>query len=669
MKKFFIFFIVLGFPLFSQFNPNSILQIEKILKPEDEARFNRALLAFKNKEYYKSTRILDSLSKTYPKSVDMLYLFSCSASYLAEWKDMALKNLLNLREYSPLLENYSFFMGQAYELNDSIDQAIYWFSKYDKEFPLPNPVNPELKELIPGKLKNLSKAREMKLKTNVVKIKNIGSPINTEAWEYTPLLPQDESFMIFTYRGPRSKGGKQKVAPTLGKVKEEEKIYFEDVFMSYRVNDSGWSVPQPVSSINTLLHDAAVALSHDGRELFIYKNLGKGYGDLYLSYYDGKNWSIPYYQKGLNTDKWEGSAAFMPDKDEIIFASERPGGFGKKDLWKAKRIGPNLWGKIENLGPDINSSDDEDAPFVTPDGKILFFSTNGKLSTGGYDIVRSDLGEDGKWKKPYNIGKPINTPFDDKFFITIGNGSRAYYSSHKEDSKGEQDIYLVEPGIPGEPVSLVQVVAYCYLNHQPAEALVKVNAEQKGFSEIKIKTGKYDGKALLQLPSGMTYSFEFSLGNFPPQVKTLDVPKQDTFISVTVYNDFFDQSYLDRIKKKEDSLRNVANNRSSEAEFKSFMDVYADYQNDTIFFKVQVGAYRFMENFDMTRLLKFGKIQRIHGNDNITRFYMGNFKTIREIKPFLESIRVVLPDVFVVVHSGKNVYYLSDFRKILESKK
>ncbi|MCX8081563.1 MAG: hypothetical protein N3F09_10045 [Bacteroidia bacterium] len=669
MKNRILFLFLIPSFIISQYNPQGISNIEKVLLEADEALFNKGLLSYNNRDFISAAKIFDSLQKKYTKSIELKYLFSCAGSYLPEYKTHAYRNLKELREFSPLLENYSFFMGQAYEMNDSIESALYWFRKYDKEYNIPNPINPDLKKKTPEKIKNLEKALELKMKANPVQIKNIGRPVNSEAWEYTPLVPQDESFIIFTYRGPKSKGGKQKITKGVEKVKEEEKLYFEDVFISFRINDTGWTEPQPINSINTQMHDAAVALSHDGREMFIYKNLGKGYGDLFISTFDGKNWSVPVYQKGLNSDKWDGSAAFMPNKDEIIFASERPGGRGKKDLWKAKRIGPNTWGNIENLGPDINTEDDEDAPFITADGKILFFSTNSKISTGGYDIVRSDLGDDGKWKKPYNLGKPINSPIDDKFFMVIGNGSRAYYSSYKEDTKGGYDIYSIEPGIPGTPVSLVQIITFSYLDNQPVESEVVIkSSDEKKLPVQKLKTTRFDGKAIVNLPSGMDYTFEFSIPNFTPQIKTLSVPAQDTFIKMFVYNDFYSEDYLKRIKRLEDSIRKESSLKSSEKELINFFDKYADYQNDSIRFKVQVGAFRFVENFDLNKLISFGKIQRVTGKDKITRFYAGNFKTIREIRTFSDEIKKVIPDAFVVIQAPKNFYYLSDFRKILESK-
>lgn len=670
MQNLIIVLCMVPFFLISQYNPQGLANIEKILNEADEALFNKGLLNFNNGDFVNATKIFDSLHKKYPKSIELRFLFSCASSHIPPLKQISLKNLKELREFSPLLENYAFYMGQAYEINDSLENALYWYKKYDKDYPIPNPINPSLKKKVLEKIINLEKAMELKHKTNPVQIKNIGRPVNTEAWEYTPLLPQDESFIIFTYRGPKSKGGKQKVTVGLDKVKEEEKLYFEDVFISYRVNDSVWADPKPINSINTQMHDAAVALSHDGRELFVYKNLGKGYGDLFLSTYDGKNWSVPVYQKGLNSEKWDGSVAFMPNKDEIIFSSERPGGLGKKDLWRAKRIGPNTWGKIENLGPEINSSDDEDAPFVTADGKILFYSTNGKFSTGGYDIVRSDLGDEGKWKKPFNLGKPINTPADDKFFMVIGNGSRAYYSSYKEDTEGEYDIYIIEPGIPGIPVSMVQIISFCYLDNQPVESNIQIkSSDEKKLPVQKLKTTKFDGKAIVNLPSGVDYTFEFSIPGFTPQIKTLSVPLQDTFIKMFVYNDFFSEAYLNKMKRVEDSIKSLSSMKSSEKELNSFFEKYADYTNDSIVFRVQVGAFRFVENFNLNKLIPFGKVQRVSGKDNITRFYAGSFKTIKEIRPYMDDIKNVIPDAFVVIQGPTTFYYLSDFRKILESKK
>ena len=103
-----------------------------------------------------------------------------------------------------------------------------------------------------------------------------------------------------------------------------------------------------------------------------------------------------------------------------------------------------MWGEPKNLGPMINTEGDENLVFIHPDGKTLFFSSNGHLSIGGYDVYMSKLQDDGTWGKPENLGYPINTIGDDVHFTLSVDGKTAHYSSVREDGLGERDIYKID---------------------------------------------------------------------------------------------------------------------------------------------------------------------------------------------------------------------------------
>jgi len=517
-------------------------------------------------------------------------------------------------------------------------------------------------------------ASKMQYMSNTVVVKDIGFPINTEAEEYVPLLPSDESFMIFTYRGKLSKGGKQNLnkQSLIHTSKKEEGIYFEDVFMSTKINDTSWSEPKPIKTINTTMHDAAVTLSSDGNLLFIYKNLGTGNGDLYLSKLVGNTWAVPVYQKGLNSDKWEGSAAFLPGNKFIIFSSERKGGFGGKDLYKAEKLGDNLWGNISNLGPTINSADDEDAPFITSDGTILFFASNGKLSTGGYDILRSDL-VNGIWEQPFNIGKPVNTPNDDKFYIVSGDGKKGYYSSQTQGGKGGQDIYYIKPGIAGKPVSVVRISGNVTFNEKPIEATIQINSlKKKDIGSQTYISNSNSGKFLISLPTNNDYEFIFTYKNFPPLKRTLSTKDVDSSIVMTMIADLYSETYSKMVENKRDSINKVDKLANSGVSFDEFKANYGDLIIDSLFYKIQVGAYVFIENFNYTRSIDLGIIIRKVYEDGITRFTIGNYKTFNEAYERIATVKeLAVKDAFILVQYKNKHYYLSDILKrgLLKSSK
>lgn len=650
----------------AQINSYIVNETEKTISKNHQPLFNKAKLSFENELYLEALPNLDSLLKLYPENVPVIYLTAICKTYNEETKANSIALFLKIDKYKAQLEYYNYNLGYAYERIDSTTLADKYFSLFiAEESGKPQP-NKQLIEQAIRHMDNIKMLETIKSKINIAEIKNIGPPINTDASEYGPLIPSDESFMVFTYRGKLSKGGKQnlKKSKMEGPSKKEEGIFFEDVFTSEKINDTTWSVPKPIANINTTLHDAAVTISADGTQLIIYKNLGAGNGDLYLSKLEGKTWSVPKYQKGLNSDKWDGSACFFPDKRHIIISSERKDGFGGRDLYIAEKLGEDSWGNITNMGKEINSEYDEDAPFITVDGKTLFYSTNGKLSSGGYDIVRSDF-KNGSWTKPYNLGKPINSDNDDKYFIVTGDGKKGYYSTFQKGGKGEQDIYSIEPGIPGKPIALVQLKGNVSVNKKPGEAAIEIKSLiNPKFKTQKINSNSATGKFLINLPSGDMYELVFTVPNLATQTKTVHTVGIDSFIQINVIADFYDDAYTKALQAKSDSLTGASNALHAEFNQSEFVTKFGNTKVDGLSYQIQIGAFKFRENFNYTSILGYGKIQKNKYDDGITRFTIGNYSTFNEASKYSAIIKgEAIKDAFIIaVYKGKK-YYLPELLK------
>ncbi|HVA97307.1 MAG TPA: flagellar motor protein MotB, partial [Bacteroidia bacterium] len=136
-------------------------------------------------------------------------------------------------------------------------------------------------------------------------------------------------------------------------------------------------------------------------------------------------------------------ACLSPDGKELYFVSERPGGYGRGDIYVSKRISSHEWGKPVNLGPTINTAEDEGGVFMAPDGKTLFFSSEGHNSMGSYDIFKSVL-VNGKWTTPVNLGYPINTIYNDVSFVIASDGKTGYFASDRKGGLGGKDLYQVD---------------------------------------------------------------------------------------------------------------------------------------------------------------------------------------------------------------------------------
>jgi tetratricopeptide (TPR) repeat protein len=657
---FFLFFT--GSIVHAQVNPILYETISSQLKDSDAVYFEKGRHQFTQEYYLDAIPYFEMVAQNKPEIPELNFILGICYSYHVNETQKALTYMHKAEVNADKIDGFYFNLGFAYEENENITLAINYYKKAE-EIARKKGGQGDLMKEIRYRLQRCDQINRYHTRQNLVQIKNIGKPINSDGSEYCPLITSNESLMIFTYRGPKSKGGKQKLRTQTNDPNNHLEVYFEDVFISRKLNDSTWSEPQPAANINTLLHDAAVSLSPDGTELFIYRNNGAGSGDLYLSVLENGEYTKPIYQAGLNSHEWDGSACFIPYQNKIIFASERKGGFGGKDLYTAEKIKPNTWGNIHNMGPTINSKYDEDAPFVTADGKILFYSSNNTGSLGGYDIFRSDL-KNNFWSAPYNLGAPINTKNDDKYFTVRGDGKVGYYSSYKQGGKGEQDIYTILPGIPGMPIELLEVNGFATLDGKPVVADIEINSIYKNnkFSTTA-KTKAADGNFVTNLPSGDKYEVLVKLENFPPQKIELNTVGIDSFVVLNVFAEFNSKDFIqkyDELAKKEEA---------ADVNFDkvAFASKYGNLKKEGLTYKVQVGAYLFFENFNYNNVMGFPKIIRHTDNDYITRFVMGNYLSYNEALELLEKITKTkqLKGAFILAnYKGERLY----LEQLLEKK-
>ncbi len=263
--------ILFGYLSKAQFNSFMTNEIDSAVALKHVPYYNKARISIETKQYKDAIPYLDSLLIYYPNNTSANFLAGICYAFTEDVKKKALYYFNNCSSIKHNLPDYNYWCGIAYEVNDSLKKAKEVYTNYLENNTAGK--EPLYAQDVKRRMGNIKMAQSMKQFENVVTIKNIGSPINTETSEYVPLVPSDESFMVFTYRGKLSKGGKQTVSNSIlmNVTKKEESIYFEDVFISTKKNDSTWNEPTPIKSINTSLHDAAVTLSSDGTMLFIYK--------------------------------------------------------------------------------------------------------------------------------------------------------------------------------------------------------------------------------------------------------------------------------------------------------------------------------------------------------------------------------------------------------------
>ena len=325
-----------------------------------------------------------------------------------------------------------YFLGNAYLINYRFDDGLMVLNKLLSIISSTDTVfAKEVKHLI-----NYCNNGKELVKTPIdIEVTNLGDSINTEFSEHSPVFTADESVLIYTSKRIGSTG--EKLTP--------DGQYYEDIYISTKVNGK-WSSPKGIGgNINTEQHEASIGLSVDGQQLLIYRDDNKKDGNIYISTLNGDVWSEPEkLGSTVNTKYRESHASLSADGKSLYLASARPGGYGGMDIYVVKKLPNGEWSEAQNLGPNVNTEYDEDGPFIHPDGVTLFFSSQGLTSMGGYDIFYTTVdNESKKCSVATNMGYPINTTDDDVFYNPTPDGQHAYYSSYRNGGKGQNDLYLL----------------------------------------------------------------------------------------------------------------------------------------------------------------------------------------------------------------------------------
>ncbi len=412
-----------------------------------------------------------------------------------------------------------YYLGRIYHVMKRYEDAIkmYQFYKNYTGFKLSTSVtaqkefsNAEIDRFI-----DISVYAERRIyKPEEIVVENLGKTINSEFPDYAPIISADETELIFT---SRRKG--------TGGLKDLYGAYFEDIYTSTLV-EGKWTAPVGMGdNVNTDTHDAGVSLSVDGNTLFIYRtNKELTGGDLYFLSLVEDKWSKPdkltslvtslsINDEGINTNYIEPSATMSADGKTLYFSSNRPGGYGGKDIYRCIKLPDEQWSLAVNLGPTINTEYDEDAPFIHPDGRSLYFSSKGHDNMGGYDIFKTTLDQSDPlvqgfvlWSEPKNLGSPINSVADDIYFVLSATGSIGYFSSNREESIGYgSDIYKADMPAASRVMIVIKGVVTGIDSKEPVRARITVIDQENNRLHGLYKSHDFNGKYIMALEPKRKY--------------------------------------------------------------------------------------------------------------------------------------------------------------------
>ena len=266
-----------------------------------------------------------------------------------------------------------------------------------------------------------------------VNIQNLGSKINTTYPEYSAVVSLDGSALYFTSRKPW--------------IDEDSSLnieFKEDIYVSTLNANNSWNPIHRLEFCDESQNEASISVSADERRIYIYRDQTGG-GDIFFSDFSSNQFSIIAGddRDGVNTKNWETHCSVTLDGKTMYFVSDRPGGYGGRDIYRIDRTEDGGWTAPKNLGPKVNTQYDEDGVFIAVDNQTLYFSSNGEKSMGGFDVFVTQQNENGEWSDPKNLGYPLNTCSDEIYYTTTIDGRKAYLTSLRVDGEGEKDIYEI----------------------------------------------------------------------------------------------------------------------------------------------------------------------------------------------------------------------------------
>ena len=359
-----------------------------------------------------------------------------------------------------------FWLARAYHINYEFDKAIDHYIEYRNNMIFDDFA---ALEYVNKQIEACELAREM-----------IGKPGNVQ---FVKLEGQPTSYFQNNYRGVVTEN-------MMTMLYMSDSPYKNSIHMTQNL-DGTWSEMKVINKELGDVRDCQTAsLSADGKTLLLVRS-DPFNADIYVSYYKNGRWSeIQKLPRNINTIYYESHAYLTADGMMLFFTSNRKGGYGALDIYVSKKIGENEWERPENLGATINTSYNEETPFLTEDGSMLFFSSQGHVNMGGYDVFVSRLLPDGTWSDPENMGYPVNGPDDELFYVPVNNGQGAIFAMAGREGNEPLGLYNLKymPDQPSEQLADVSVNPVTQREKTPME----LDLEREADSEVHgTKAGEY----------------------------------------------------------------------------------------------------------------------------------------------------------------------------------
>ena len=503
--------------LFSGFLITSLRAQDAPLSRRGKETFDKAQKAWQARQINEALVLFEKVEETDPNNSEV-HLRLAQIYELQKKPELTKKHFtkfITIRPSDPQSSSAYQWLGSNLLRTEKYDSARIYF---EKSLALA-PAKSSLARLAQKSIASARFAGNAVQHPVKVQKKSMGDTVNFLNSQFFPVMTADDETLIFT-----------------GLTENKD----ENIYITHRI-PGGWDVPEEISkTINTANNEGTCSISADGRTLVLTAcNRPDSYGgcDLYISKKQGNEWSAPQnLGETINSRSWESQPSLSADGRTLYFASDRRGGQGKLDIWYSVLKNKGIWSEPKNLGPGINTPDDDNAPFIHANGRTLFFASNGLPGMGGFDIFLSQK-VDTTWSAPRNIGYPINTQTDQVALYISANGKKAYYTDdNSEKTAGRSLLYTFD--LPDTLQNLVTPTRYAKGNvvdkktQKPLSCSIELYDLKVQQKVAEFSSDAQTGSFLAVLNKGSEYAFYVSKAGY--LFKSLTFSVADSVSSVNL---------------------------------------------------------------------------------------------------------------------------------------
>jgi len=388
---------------------------------------------------------------------------------------------------------------------------------------------------------------------------------NSKTEEYWPVTSADKKVLIFNRMVKNQKQGQQ------------------EYFLTEGYDTVRWDISKPLTDMNVIDNQGIQKITDSLKIMFFTAcNREDGFGDcdIYFIKFENGKWSSPVNAgKPLNSEFWEAFPSFSADNRFLYFSSDRTGGVGKKDIWKAELLGFSdeglpRWKEPVNLGNIINTNGNEISPVLHPKKQHIYFISDTHAGMGGFDLFEAEIDLAGNVRNLQNLGYPINTINDDPGLNISSIAGSAYFTSSRISDKGlEIFAFNLDSGLVTTPVSYVKIKVTDLITKLSKPANVKVENQSVKSDRVKTQQTIEKGETMFCLQLNRNYVLSISEPGYlfystnlkPVEKNSIDRPEVmeirlqpiEIGAEVQLYNIYYETDSFRILPQSEPELQNL----------------------------------------------------------------------------------------------------------------